>query len=359
MTHRSNSVAIGVMATTCLAGSLLLVLGHLQAVELPGCGSLSDCSRATASRWGRVPGIDWPVSFLGFAYFQALCAALLVGHGGLTGALLAVTLVGGVGSLVLIAAMFGQGYLCGYCLIVNLSNLVLVACLCLSSRSNASAPHSWISLGAFVATFAVASVLLAFVDGRWLQEANASVRSTIEDALNASADWPTEGQPFAPGRYVLGPQEAKVHVTVVSDYQCPTCRRIDAQLRAMTAGRDDVAISARHFPFCSDCNQHVEKTQHPNACRAAVAAEAAGSVGGAVTFWKMHDWLFARNGTFADEELLLFVEELALEREAFMAAIRSKETIDLIKMDAEAADAAGLQFTPMIFINGRPIELPK
>ena len=81
--------------------------------------------------------------------------------------------------------------------------------------------------------------------------------------------------PFDPGRYFLGSQTAPVLVTVVSDYQCPSCRQIDAQLRAMTAGRDDVSITMRHFPFCTDCNKHIDKTRHANACYAARAAEAA------------------------------------------------------------------------------------
>jgi protein-disulfide isomerase len=155
----------------------------------------------------------------------------------------------------------------------------------------------------------------------------------------------------------LGPEAAKVDVTIVSDYQCPSCRTIDAQLRAMTAGRSDVSISARHFPFCTDCNEHIDKTRHPNACRAALAAEAAGQIGGAAAFWQVHDWLFARHGQFTDDALRRFVEEIGINWDAFHAVMQSDATLHVIRADAAAADAAGLRFTPMIFINGTAIDI--
>ena len=56
-------------------------------------------------------------------------------------------------------------------------------------------------------------------------------------------------------------------------------------------------------------------------------------------------------------QLLEFVRELALNEGAFLAAIASEETADLLRADADAADAASLKFTPMVFINGKPIEI--
>jgi hypothetical protein len=53
----------------CVLVALGMVLAHFDAVELPGCGTASDCTRAGESRWGKLPGIEWPLSFVGFAYF--------------------------------------------------------------------------------------------------------------------------------------------------------------------------------------------------------------------------------------------------------------------------------------------------
>jgi protein-disulfide isomerase len=180
-----------------------------------------------------------------------------------------------------------------------------------------------------------------------LDQARSSGKSVDSDSAVA----------FAPGRYNLGPETAAVHVVAVSDYQCPSCRTIDEQLRSMIVGRKDVSVSARHFPFCTDCNEHIDKTRHPNACRAALAAEAAGIVGGADAFWQMHNWLFERRGEFTDSELGQFVQNLGLDGASFLEEIQDEKTRDLIRSDAAAADAAGLRFTPMIFINGQPINV--
>jgi len=51
------------------------------------------------------------------------------------------------------------------------------------------------------------------------------------------------------------------------------------------------------------------------------------------------------------------VRETGFDEPAFRDALASEETIELIRADASAADAAGLKFTPMIFINGRPIDV--
>jgi protein-disulfide isomerase len=183
------------------------------------------------------------------------------------------------------------------------------------------------------------------------------MKQALDQAGNRAAGTASTATAFDPGRYYLGPASAKVHVTIVSDYQCPSCQTIDAQLRALTAGRDDISISARHFPFCIDCNHHVDKTRHSNSCRAALAAEAAGQVGGAKAFWRMHDWLFERRGDFSETDLRYFVQGMDLDEDAFFAAMQNDETLALIRRDAAAADAAGLKYTPMVFINGRAIDV--
>jgi protein-disulfide isomerase len=347
---------------TCMFAALLLVLAHFNAVDLPGCGTASDCTQAAASRWGRLPGTDWPLSFVGFAYFQALAAAYVFSVGRLPAALPAVVGLGAVVSALLTAVMLVEGIVCGYCLTIHVLNIAFaVGCAFRQRPTNSPVVNNgsrFPPMAAFVATFLAASALLALVEFQATAAKGEQTRSRLQQALSkASESKPSKEKALAPGRYLLGPASAPVQVVVVSDYQCPSCRVIDAQLAAMCSGREDVAISVRHFPFCTDCNPHVDKTRHPNACRAALAAEAAGQVGGADAFWKMHDWLFERRGEFTDDELHQTVQSLRLDLDAFLEAMQDEKTLDLIRSDADAADAAGLQFTPMVFINGKAIEV--
>ena len=100
------SLAAGALClTACMGASLLLALAELETVELPGCGMASDCSRTTASRWGKLPRTEWPLSFVGFAYFQSLAAAAIYSGNRLPKMLRAIMLLGGAMSLLLMAVM--------------------------------------------------------------------------------------------------------------------------------------------------------------------------------------------------------------------------------------------------------------
>jgi protein-disulfide isomerase len=341
-----------------------MALAHIEVAELPGCGAESDCTQAAESRWGKVPGTDWSLSFLGFAYFQSLLAAVIYSGGRLPRMLRAVVAAGTAVSALLIVVMIVGRIFCGYCLAIHLLNISFAAGYELSERISSdrligATRERSINL-VFVVTFIATSLLLVWVQQVSSSTAKRIAQQQLEKALRQAAKSDPSAKPaFAPGRYYLGPESALVHVTIVSDYQCPSCRTIDAQLRSLTAGRSDVSISARHFPFCTDCNAHIDKTRHPNACRAALAAEAAGQIGGATAFWQMHDWLFERRGEFTEDELQRFVQGLRLDAIAFLAAMKKDETLAVIRADAAAADAAGLRFTPMIFINGKAVSVGK
>jgi protein-disulfide isomerase/uncharacterized membrane protein len=350
--------------TACLIAALLLVLAHFGSVTLPGCGSASACARAAESGWGLVPGTKWPLSFLGFAYFQALVAAYIYAGGRLPVWLRAAIAIGAIASILLTPVMFREDYLCGYCLTIHALNITFAFGYELS-RWRAPADHLATAqratpLVAFSGTFVTASLLLSITQHQSTAAATQRTESQLMQALNEGAragKGASAHTSFGRGRYYLGPTTGRVHVVVVSDYQCPSCRTIDAQLRAMVAGRDDISISARHFPFCTDCNEHVDKTRHSNACHAALAAEAAGIVGGADAFWQMHDWLFERGGNFMDEELEAKITEMGLDKQKFLAVFRSDKTLAIVRGDADDADDAGLRFTPMVLINGKPLEL--
>lgn len=357
-TYARGRCLVALPLAVALATSLVMSLAQLETVELPGCGSVSDCTRAAQSGWGKLPAAGWPLSFLGFAYFQSLAAAALIGSGRLSPLLRCVAMGGGAVSVFLIGVMLINDYPCGYCLVIHGSNLLLVGAIALQRWSRKAAYPTTRQTGCFLATFLVTSLLLGWLNRQTTLAADEATRSNLSDALdNAGAE--DSASAFATGRYVLGPSDAQVHVTVVSDYQCPSCRRVDQLLRAMTEGRTDVAITARHFPFCTECNEHVDKTRHPNACRAALAAESAGIAGGRDAFWKMHDWLFEHSGQFTDEQLLAFIDESGIDAPKFQAALASPSTLATIQADTSAADARGLKFTPMVFINGRAIQIGK
>jgi len=106
--------------------------------------------------------------------------------------------------------------------------------------------------------------------------------------------------------------------------------------------------------MCRDCNWTIlHPSFHDNACRAAWAAEAADVLGGNDGFWRMHHWLFDRDGLFTDEELREALPELGFnDPEAFFTAMAGDEVRGRVQEDIEVAEALGLDGTPLIFVNG-------
>ncbi len=359
-------VTVGAVLLLIAAGaSLLLAIQSLGSVPLPGCGLESACGRAVNSVWGKVPGLGWPTSYVGVAYFLGLLAAWFARSGLVPAALRWVVRLGAVASIVLVGAMVQGGYLCPYCFAVHVANFTFAALLEIGGRrvteDAAPQPNPGLSLGVFAGGFVVASAVLAFAHFRHEgairasdeRDLDASTKQIVDGAKAPDGEAPPPGPPFT-GRYRLGPEEAPIRIVIISDYQCPDCRQIEQQARQVLANRDDVSFSAKHFPFCMDCNRLVDASRnlHPNACWAARAAETAGMIGGNDAFWKMHHWLFDRGGSFTDAEIPSGLVELGFDPAPFLSRMQSDEPLRLVLEDIEEAIGLGLRQTPMIFING-------
>ena len=139
---------------------------------------------------------------------------------------------------------------------------------------------------------------------------------------------------------------------MITDYQCPDCKRIETEAMALIGSHPDVSLSIMHFPMCPVCNEHFSKNLHPNACWAARAAQAAGILRGEAGFFQMHRWLFDRSGSFTDAELKEGLGTLGYDVREFITTMTGEQTLKNVHADIEAAIWLGLHYTPMIFING-------
>lgn len=445
-----------VLLAVAAATSGMLVLERLAGFHLPGCGMGSPCAQAAASAWGRVPGIGWPVSYVGLAYFLSMLAAWVFSRGGVGSDSRARMLIhaGALASVVFVVVMFVQQHLCAYCLATHVANLAFWALVMRSGAPRSepvpvrggggAAPAAARSssplaqpLAVFAGVFALATIALALADVQQKRDAAheaerslaesteriiaheaersrdaatppdtaggaSGVRATdaapgpgdSRDTVTAAAagDDPgasagtsastggaatttaaTDTKPAdapppttAPsasrgftGRYRIGPESMPMRIVIISDYQCEDCKRVEGEMKAVLASRTDVSLSAKHFPMCSDCNEYARKANfnpHPNACWAARAAEAAGILRGNDGFWKMHEWLFSRGGSFTDAELTAHLREEGFDSAKFQELMMSDETLRLVEADIDEAINLGLQFTPMVFVNGIELE---
>ncbi len=351
--------AVGLLIAA--AASLMLVLQHMVGMTLPGCGVGSPCAEAAATAWGKVPGLGWPTSFVGLTYFLAMLAAWLHTRG-VPGALVrSLAMLGGVASVILTVAMIVGRYVCPYCLIAHAGNVMFIgaaiAAWLASRRSTgqASSAPPRRAPAAGVVAFCIGAIVVAgglfaaehIVDEKVQEHGERELADTAKRLQQAEE----EVTPFT-GRYLEGPENAPIRIVLFSDFQCQDCQRIDRDIRQLMRERNDLSVSAKHFPMSSVCNEHIGVNMHPNACYAAFAAEAAGILRGNEGFWQMHDWLFDHGGGFTRPELQAALAEMGYDAAQFEAVMTGPEVAARVKADIEEALALGIHYTPMIFING-------
>lgn len=352
-TYRT-SVVLGAMALVVglLASAVLSVdaLGLIPA--LPGCGAQSACDRLTGGVWGRIPLLDVPVSFVGFAYFLAMLVLWFRERS--TRALRVVMRLAAVYSLFSIGLMAVLGLWCPWCLAAQGANLVYWFCTGVRSRGSVR-PRTGRVVGVLAMSVVVLVLLMVVRQlGRAERaiEAERALAESLQRIAEAEAD--RERLALLEGRHVIGAAEPAVELVMFTDYQCPDCRRIERQVAAILESQPDVAVVIKHFPFNAACNEHAGgRSPHPNACWAARAAETAALLGGDEGFARMHEWLFREKGSFTDASFPEALRSLGFDPAEFIGIMTSPETLELVRGDTDDAKALGVFFTPMIFVNGQ------
>lgn len=140
-----------------------------------------------------------------------------------------------------------------------------------------------------------------------------------------------------------GPPDAPITIVEFSDYQCPFCARVNPTLeRLMREYAGKIRIVFRDFPLPS----------HPEAPKAAEAARCAGEQG---QYWAMHDRLFANQQALQVDALKAHAAALGLDRARFDACLDSGRHAAAVQADLEAGRRLGVNSTPTLYVNGRPV----
>jgi protein-disulfide isomerase/uncharacterized membrane protein len=361
-----------------IAALSTLSYAKLNGRSAPGCGPGSDCDLATQGAWGAIPGIGWPLSHVGVAYFVALLVAWL-SSAAISAGFRNLVRFGGLVSLLYTVVLIASALSCKYCLAAHAANFLFW--IVVEWRTRAVALPSR-SMAPWLGTFAIVTLTLGIAEistrraaaARAVQAAAESTDAILAHAANQAASQAStaaalaESQPAnanppprasSPGRraftgrYRRGPEKAPIRIVACSDFQCAACKQVDAELHDIFQSRHDVSISMKNFPMCLDCNKYAGKTMHANACWAARAGEAAGLLKGDDGFWAMHDALFARSGNFLNQDQLRdMVVPLGFDFAEFERTMKSEETMALVKADVEECMGIGMRYTPMVLING-------
>jgi protein-disulfide isomerase len=155
-----------------------------------------------------------------------------------------------------------------------------------------------------------------------------------------------------PDGTALGNADAPVLIEVWEDFQCPACQgyseTIEPQVTQNYVATGKARYVFRHYPFL-DTNSATKESHQ--AANASMCANEQGR------FWDYHDILYTNwngenEGAFSDKRLVAFAETIGLDMDKFNDCFETNRYNDEIEKDKADGEAAGVQGTPSVFVNG-------
>lgn len=151
---------------------------------------------------------------------------------------------------------------------------------------------------------------------------------------------------------VLGDPDADVTIVAFQDYNCPFCRKSDADLDALLADDPKIRVIYKEWPILAK-----------SSVKAAKVAIAAAWQGKYAELHKAFMQMNARPATDADIGKAVVVAGLDVKRLNRDLARRDSEIVALLKRNMQEADALNLKGTPVYligpFITTSPLDLPQ
>jgi protein-disulfide isomerase/uncharacterized membrane protein len=153
-----------------------------------------------------------------------------------------------------------------------------------------------------------------------------------------------------------GNPNSPIVVVEFADFECPHCK-LAAWLMQDVVARygSQVHFVFKHYPLSKDCNSGMTRDLHPDACRAAVAAQCAARQG---KFWPAHDHLFDNQGNLGRKTLLRIAGKIGIEPADLESCIDEDAPWDEVKAQVAQGRSLGLEGTPAFFVNGKALPSP-
>ena len=169
-------------------------------------------------------------------------------------------------------------------------------------------------------------------------------------AVSAPPPVLAEGKLGAEPAHVRGFANAPVMIEEFGDFECMPCFLLWPAMKNIEKDyATSLSVTFRQHPL----------PQHLRALEAARASEAAGQQ---AHFWEMHDMLYLQRAKWvhADDPRSFFsscASELGLDVARFQKDMDSEQVAQRIAADQERGTSLGIDRTPILFINGRRVEL--
>ena len=153
-------------------------------------------------------------------------------------------------------------------------------------------------------------------------------------------------------------ENAKYTIVEFADFKCGHCKAASATFDMFLASRSDVNFIFKPYPLDGTCNGGIPQKGDGSRCTLAgfvLCAEKLNKKG-----WEMHHWIFKHQDRLlpiTDAKSLLpeIEKELGLDKTALGECADSAETFDTISKSAAEGNAANVQGTPTVYLNGKKL----
>jgi len=182
-------------------------------------------------------------------------------------------------------------------------------------------------------------LLIAFSIGSAFFVGQNLVRPVYEQQASADRD-----------PHYRGSSNAAVTLVEYGDYACPPCSVYSPILnQVLERYGNKVRLEFRDYPMMKI---------HPNALKAALAAEAACDQG---RYWEMHELLLSSHREWAradnaEQEFGKLAASLGLDTNRFLEATNSPSVRERVMADISKGQQLKIEAVPVFFLNGRQIK---
>jgi protein-disulfide isomerase len=162
-----------------------------------------------------------------------------------------------------------------------------------------------------------------------------------DKAVARQIDIPPGTKPARDVSPFRGPKDAPVVFMVISDFQCPVCKRAHEGLASLSQDfPDKVRYVFKHNPL----------EMHKDSLNAAAASLAAGRQG---RFWEYADALFANQRGLSESDLMEVASRLKLDMARFKKDYEDPSLRQRAKTEGAIAQEIGARGTPAFMVNGK------
>jgi protein-disulfide isomerase len=140
----------------------------------------------------------------------------------------------------------------------------------------------------------------------------------------------------------VGNDKALVQVFIISDFQCPVCKRAADGVEELIPQFTDEEVQWIFWQNPLD--------MHQKALPIAVASMAALQQG---KFWEFHNLMFANQRDAEPEDIASYAEKVGVDLPKFRTDQQAAETLAKVRSDQAASEKVGARGTPSFLINGK------